>query len=282
MPDHRRMRKLTLAFAIWAAAACTVDGNATAPVAVPSPPAAAPEITPAPVGPPVRILWAPMQPAQLPVAVRVEPSTAAAARVPVLVPAAPDQLAAVRREFVSHFTSDFGFIKTLQLLREQGYHGSEAFMFATSFAPGAFADQVRDLLTTRRDNEVRTFHAGAATLENAWVRPSNGAFGDAASIGLVEGTISFTDEVVTGAERGVETHTWRIRALAQGQFFILDGAEAPAQLAPLRPFDAEALDPEVAPQVASLLAQETVSPTARPFAPYKGTAYWDARAAALD
>ena len=276
------MRKLTLAVAIWAAAGCTVDGNTTAPVAAPSPPAAAPEITPAPVGPSVRILWAPAQPQHLRVAVRVEPTTLAATRVPALVPAAPDQLTNMANQFVSHFSSELGFVKTLQLLRDQGYHGSEAFMFATTFAPGPFADQVRDLLTTHRDNEIRTFHAGTATLENAWVRPSNGAFGDAARIGLVEGTITFTDEVVTGAERTVETHTWRIRALTQGQFFILDGAETPAQLRPLAAFDPHAVDGEVASQVAELLAEETVDSNLRPFTPFKGTAYWDARSAALD
>lgn len=278
------MRKLAIAFTIWAAAACAVDGNA--PTAVPSasasPIAAVPEITPAPVGPPVRILWAPAQPQQLPVAVRVEPSTAGAARMPALVPAAPDRLADIRSSFVSHFTSELGFIKTLQLLREQGYHGSEAFMFGTTFAPGPFAESVRELVTTRRENEIRTFHAGEATLENAWVRPSNGAFGEAASIGLVEGTVTFTDEVLTGAGRTVETHTWRLRALAQGQFFILDGAEAPAMLGPLPPFDAAALDREVASQVAWYLQQEEVGPTVRPFSPFKGTPYWDARTGALD
>lgn len=278
------MRKLAVAFVIWAAAACAVAGNApTAVVSAPaSPIAALPEITPAPVGPPVRILWAPAQPQQLPVAVRVEPSTAGAARMPALAPAAPDRLADMRSSFVSHFTSELGFIKTLQLLREQGYHGSEEFMFGTTFAPGPFAEFVRELVTTRRENEIRTLHPGEATLENAWVRPSNGAFGEAANIGLVAGTVTFTDEVQTGAGRMVETHTWRLRALAQGQFFILDGAEAPAVLGPLPPFDAAALEREVASQVAWHLNQETVSPNARPFSPYKGTAYWDARTAALD
>jgi len=81
------------------------------------------------------------------------------------------------------------------------------------------------------------------------------------------GLITFTDEVVTGAGRTVEPHQWRIRALWQGQFFILDGAEAPADLAPMAPFDPRTLDLEAAGQVSSYLFQEEVGPTARPMSP---------------
>jgi hypothetical protein len=271
---------------IWAAAGCTVDGNATGPAAAPpaaeTPVAVAPRITPAPVGPPVRILWGPMQAQTLPIAVRVEPAKVAAARVPALVPANPEQLRQIEGAFAHHFAGSLGFITTLQSLRDQRYGGSEAWTFATTFAPGPFADQARALITTRRENEIRTFRPGSATLENAWVRPSNGAFGDAASIGLVEGTITFIDEVRTGAGSTDESHAWRIRATSHGQFFILDGAEAPDRLAPLGPFDPAVLDTELASQVAAHLHDEEAGPQAMPMSRYKGTAYWDARKGALD
>jgi hypothetical protein len=276
-------RALAVVLAIWVAAGCTGGGNATAPTAAPTDPlvAAVPQITPAPVGPPVRILWAPMQAQPLPVAVRVDPGIAAA-RPPALVPATAEQLKIAERDFVSHFTSDLGFATTLQNLRDQRYNGSEEWMFATTFAPGPFADYARELVSTRRENEIRTFRPGEATLENAWIRPSNGAFGDAARVGLVEGTITFTDEVATGAGRTIESHRWRIRALVQGQYLILDGAEAPAVLAPLTPFDPAALDKEAAAQVASYLHDEEAGPQASPFVRFQGTAYWDARKGALE
>ena len=274
-------RHIAILLAVWAAA-CSVEGDPSpVPAATPEPAVVLPVITPAPVGPPVRILWAPMTPQSLPVAVRAEPGLVTAARVPDLVPATADALKSIDGEFVSHFTSGLGFITTLQTLRDRGYNGSEAWMFATNFAPGPFADQVRAMVTTRRENQIRTFQPGTAALENAWVRPSNGVFGNAANIGLVEGTVTFTDDVLTGASRTVETHTWRIRALTQGQFFILDGAEAPAFVAPLAPFDAPTLDAEIASQVALYLQQETFSPEWIPTSPLGGTAYWDARTAAI-
>ena len=268
--------------AIWAASACTVAGTALTPTPTPMTSIVPPAITPAPVGPPVRILWAPTQPQTLPVDVRVTPAIAAPARMPALVPASPAQRATIDAEFVSHFTSSLGFTTTLQNLRDQRYNGSEAFMFATAFAPGPFADQVRALLTTRRENEIRTFQPGTARVENAWVRPSNGIFGNSANIGLIEGTITFTDEVLTGAGRTLEPHTWRVRALTQGQFFIVDGAEAPAELAPMPPFDPTTLDTELAGQVAAHLQQETFSSRWTPTSPYHGTPYWDARTSAID
>jgi hypothetical protein len=277
-------RPLAVLFAIWAAAACAADGN-TAPAAsaaTESALAAAPQIAPAPVGPPIRILWAPARPQTLAVAVRVDPSVSAAVRLPALVPATAAQLKSVERQFMQHFTGDFGLTTTLQNLRDQKYSGSEEWMFTTNFAPGAFADHVREMITTRRENESRTFRPGEATLENAWVRPSNGVFGDASTIGLVEGTMSFTEDVRRGADLTAEPHTWRIRALSQGQLFILDGAEAPAQLAPLAPFDPATLDGELAAQVSTHLHDEEAGPQATPMALFKGTAYWDARKGALD
>jgi hypothetical protein len=223
-----------------------------------------------------------MQPQTLPLGVDVAPAIGVSARIPPLVAASAEQRATIEGEFRSHFTSSLGFVTTLQNLRDQRYNGSEAFLFATTFAPGPFADQVRALVTTHRENEIRVFHAGTATLENAWLRPTNGVFGTAGNIGLVEGTITFTDEVMTGAGRTVESHTWHIRTLTQGQFFIVDGAEAPAELAPMPPFDPAALDTEVAGQVAAHLREETFSAQWTPSAPYHGTAYWDARTGAID
>jgi hypothetical protein len=198
------------------------------------------------------------------------------------VAATREQRDRVAGEFVSHFTSDLGLITTMQRLRDRAYSGTEEWMFQTNFAPGPFADQVRDLIATHRENEIRTFHPGTAALESAWVRPSNGVFGDAATIGMVEGTVTFTDEVRTGASVTIETHSWRIRAVGYGQFFIVAGAESPAALAPMAPFDAAQLDPELASQVSSYLQQETFSSQWMPTSPYKGTAYWDARTAALN
>ncbi len=183
---------------------------------------------------------------------------------------------------MSHFTSDLGLISTMQRLRDRGYAGTEEWMFQTNFAPGPFADQVRALITTHRENEIRTFSPGTAALENAWLRPSTGVFGDAAGIGVVEGMVTFTDEIRTGASVTIETHSWRIRALMYGQFFILDGAESPGALAAMAPFDATTLDAEIASQVSAYLQQETFSPQWTPTSPYKGTAYWDARTAALN
>jgi hypothetical protein len=280
-----RIRWGAILLATWATAACTVGGAPAEPAAVEAVPpavAAAPQITPAPVGPPVRILWAPMQPQPLPVAVRVDPGTGIDAPAPALVPAGPEQRAAVERDFVSHFAGGLGLTTTLQNLRDQRFNGGEAWTFATTFAPGPFADSVRELVTTRRENETRTFRPGEATLENAWLRPSSGAFGDAANVGLVEGTMSFTDEITTGGEQTVETHRWRIRALYQGQFVVLDGAASPAALAPLAPLDAAKLDAELASQVAFYLHSEEAGHDAMPMSPFKGTAYWDARSGALD
>src|SRR5437868_499521 len=77
-------RPIAIVFTIWVAAACAADGSATTPTPAPAATAVAavPAITPAPVGPPVRILWAPMQPQELPVPVRAEPSVVAPARIP--------------------------------------------------------------------------------------------------------------------------------------------------------------------------------------------------------
>ncbi|MEA2661678.1 MAG: hypothetical protein QOH08_1250 [Chloroflexota bacterium] len=279
----RMRRAFAIGLAVWAAMACTAP-NATDPAASGSPPAvgAVPDITPAPVGPPVRILWGPLQPQPAPVAVAIEPGIRSSAAAPGLVPATPAQLQSVAGEFVSHFTSDLGFITTLQHLRDRSYNGAEEWTFSTTFAPGPFADHVRELVTTTRENEIRTFHPGETTLENAWVRPATGPFGPAAEVGLVEGTITFTDEVATGAGRTIEQHRWRIRALGQGQFFIIDGAEAPAELAPLAPFDPATLDAELAMQVANHLHTEEAGTQVMPVAPYTGTAYWDARAGAID
>ena len=92
-----RIRWGAILLATWATAACTVGGGPAEPAAIEAAPAvaAAPQITPAPVGPPVRILWAPMQPQPLPVAVRVDPGTGTDARPPALVPSGPEQRAAV-------------------------------------------------------------------------------------------------------------------------------------------------------------------------------------------
>jgi len=285
-PQDEQMRRcVAIVLVLWATAAC-VDGNATSPTAAPSPTAATvaaiPEITPAPVGPPVRILWAPMQPQALSVAVRVDPGLNLSAPLPALVPATPEQRKNIEGQFVSHLTSELGLITTLQNLRDQRYNGGEEWQFATTFAPGPFADHVRELVTTRRDNEVRTFHPGTATLDNAWMRPWSGQFGPAADVGVVEGTVTFTDEVATGAGRTIEPHQWRIRALSQGQFFILDGAEAPADLAPMAPFDPRTLDREAASQVSAYLYQEEVGPTVRPMSPFTGTPFWNVRRGALD
>jgi hypothetical protein len=234
------------------------------------------------VGPPVRILWAPMQPQALPVAVKVDPSSAKTARGPALVPATAEQLKTAEQGFVWHFTSENGFIRTMQNLRDQIYSGGEESTFNASIGPGPFADHVREMITTRRENEIRTFRRGEATLENAWVRPSSSVFGGAAAIGLVEGIVSFTDEVSTGASTTTEAHTWRIRALSQGQFIIIDGAEAPAQLAPLAPFDPGRLETELAAQVSTHLHDEEAGTQGAPMARYKGTAYWDVRKGAID
>src|SRR4029077_16858449 len=278
-----------IVFAIWATAACAaVDGNATAPTAAPSPSASSapvavvPEITPAPVGPPVRILWAPLQPQPLPVAVRVTPGLNVSAPLPALVRATPEQRKNIEIEFTSHFASGLGLMATLQNLRDQRYNGGEEWQFSTTFAPGSFADHVRELITTRRDNEIRTFHPGTATLDDAWIRPWSGQFGPAAEVGLVEGTITFTDEVATGASLTIESHQWRIRALFQGQFLILDGADAPAGLAPMPPFDPTTLHLGSPGQVSSYLFQEEVGPTVRPMSPFTGTPFWNARRGALD
>jgi len=270
------LRALAILFAIWATATCAVvDGNATAPAAAPSPSesvASAPQITPAPVGPPVRILWAPMQPQQLPVAVRVDAGVGTAARLPALVPATAEQLARAERGFVEYF-GPHGLVTTLQSLRDQRFNGGEGWTFATLFAPGPFANRVRELITTRRDDESRVFHPGTAVLENAWVRPTNGVFGDPAGVGLLEGTLAFTDEVVAGGGTTIEVHRWHIRVLSQGAYVIQDGSEAPAGLAPLAPFDPATLDAELASQVSAYLHQEEVGPLVRPMSPYKATAF---------
>ena len=272
-------RSLALVLAVWATTACVSSSAEPAPAATPTP--ALPAITPAPVGPPVRILWAPAE-QTLPVSVRVEPGVRPAPAAIPLIPATAEAIRAIEGQFVSHFTSSLGFISTLQNLRDQKYHGSEEWMFKTTFAPGPFADRVREMVTTQRENETRVYHAGQAVLENAWRRPSKGPFGEAADIGLVEGTITFTEEVVTGAGTTVLDHRWRIRALGQGQFVIVGGAETPAELEPLAPFDAARLDTELASQVSAYLQQESVGPTARPMSPFKGTAFWDARGSALE
>jgi|GEM_PF-3924330 len=269
---------MAIVLAIWASGACAtptaapVADKSAAPIAVP---ASAPTL----VGPPVRVLWAPKQPQELPVAIRIEPGVVAAPTRP-LVAASPEQLQTAERTFAAYVTQSL--VQTLQNLRDGRYNGSEEWMFATTFAPGTFADHVREMVTTRRERETRTFLPGQGTLEKAWIRPSNGPFGLDVDVALVEGTVTFSDEILTGAERTVEPHVWRIRALSQGQFVILDGTEESAPLAPMPAFDPATLDTEVAAQVSNHLHQEEVGPQAMPFSPFKGTAYWDARTAALD
>ena len=269
---------MAIVLAVWAAAACATPTAAPNPDESPAP-TAAPAITPTPVGPPVRVLWAPKQPQELPVAIRVDPGVATAPTRP-LVAASPEQLQLAERAFAAYFGQQL--FLTLQNLRDQRFNGSEEWMFATTFAPGPFADHVREMVTTRRENQTRTFLPGHATLENAWVRPSNGPFGSDVDVALVEGTVTFSDEILTGADRTVEPHAWRVRALSQGQFLILDGTEGSAPLAPMPAFDLATLDSEVAAQVSNHLHQEVAGPQATPSSPFKGTAYWDARTAALD
>ena len=264
-------RTLALLFAIWAAAACAVvDGNATAPAAEPSP-TPTPVVSPPPVA--TRVAWPPLAAADTGMVTMV-PGTAPRVSAPAPIPAGKD-LADTAQSFATQFAPHF--VESLQNIREQKYHGSEPYMFAQTFGPSAFGERVRDLLQTAYPDQVRRFVFRSATVERGW-RGQHGVM-------LVEGTITFDDEVGTPTAHWFESHAWTIRGLGQsGSFFILDGAEGGWDtLAPMTAFDPRTLDGEVARSVYSHLSEEQASPGGgRPIAQYNGTAYWDARKAALD
>src|SRR5256885_14955140 len=272
-PHHEPMRRgFAVLFAIWATAACVaVDGSAT----VPAPPIAA-EARPTPTLMPAatRIAWPPMAEAPADGAVTVLPGTAARAAAPALVPAGKE-LAELAQGFATQFAPHF--IDTLQNIRDQKFQGSEPYMFASVFGPSAFADGVRDLLQTGHPDQVRRFIFRSASLERGW-RGQNGVM-------LVEGTLVFDEEVGMPESHWYEPHAWTVRGLGQsGSFFIVDGAEVgTGSLGPVPAFDVRALDREVTQQVVNHLAEEQASSRGnRPVSPYDGTAYWDARKAALD
>jgi hypothetical protein len=264
-------RGFAILFAIWATAACVaVDGNA-APTATPSPTAAA-QPSLAPVA--TRIAWPPMAEAATDGTVTALPGTAAWVAAPALVPAGKE-LAEQAQLFTSQFAPHF--IDSLQNIRDQKFHGSEPYMFANMFGPSAFADGVRDLVQTGHTDQTRFLVFRSASLERGW-RGQNGVL-------LVEGTIVFDDEVGMPDSHWYEPHTWTIRGLGQsGSFFIVDGTEIGAgTLGPVAAFDIRALDAEVTRPVINHLAEEQASAGGgRPISPYNGTAYWDARKAALD
>jgi len=265
-------RAPAILLAIWATAACVaVDGNAT----LPSPPIAA-EASPtsAPLPTATRVAWPPMAEAPADSAVTMLPGVARYVAAPALVPAGKELA-----EMAQGFATQFGprVIETLQNIRIDKFHGSEPYMFASMFGPSAFADSVRDLVQTVQPNQIRQFVFRSASLDRGW-RGQNGVM-------LVEGTIMFDDEAGTPDSHWYEPHTWTIRGLGQsGSFFIVDGAEAGSgMLGPVAGFDSRTLDGEVARQVVSHLSEEQASPGGgRPVSPYNGTAYWDARKAALD
>jgi len=206
-------------------------------------------------------------------AVTMLPGVAPYVSAPALVPAGKE-LAGVSPEFAG-FAS--GLIRTLQSIRDEKFQGSEPYMFANMFGPSAFADGVRELVQTVQPNQIRSFVFRSATLDRGW-RGQNG-------VTLVEGTIAFDDEVAMPQSHWYEPHTWTIRSLGQGgSYFIVDGAElGSGMLGPVAGFDSRVLDGEVAQQVVIHLQEEQASPGGgRPIAPYNGTAYWDARKAAID
>lgn len=269
---------MAILLAIWATAACAVDGN-TAPTASPPPSpseVAAPSPTPMPTPSPIatRIAWPPMPDANQYAWVSMVAGTAGKVAMPAAVPATKD-LGELKAEFESQFLSPGYVFLTLQNLRDGKFHGSEPYMFANTFAPSAFADRVREMLQTPHSDETRQFVPKSATLDRGW-RGLNGVM-------LVEATVVFDDEVGTTAGVTHEGHTWAIRALRLGsQYYILDGAEA-GVLGAMAPFDPAALDREIVEQVAQHLSQEQATPGGgRPTAMYKGTAYWNVRKGALD
>jgi hypothetical protein len=264
-------RAPAILLAIWATAACVaVDGNAAVPA---QPLAAEGRPTPAPLPPATRVAWPPMAAAPTDGTVTMLPGVAPYLAAPALVPAG-NELADVSVGFAG-FASHL--IATLQNIRDAKFHGSEPYMFASMFGPSAFADDVRDLVQTVQPNQIRSFVFRSASLDRGW-RGQNGVM-------LVEGTIVFDDEAGTPDSHWYEPHSWTIRGLGQsGSFFIVDGAElGSGTLGPVAGFDLHTLDDEVVRQVQSHLSEEQASPGGgRPISPYDGTAYWDARKAALD
>jgi hypothetical protein len=263
-------RHVALVLAIWATAACVaVDGNATVPSA---PIAAQASPTPAPLPTATRIAWPPTADTPSDGTVTTLPGIAARVAPPALVPAGKElaDISQAFAQFAPHL------IENLQNIRDDKFHGSEPYMFASMFGPSAFADSVRDLLQTVQPNQIRRFVFRSASLERGW-RGQNGLL-------LVEGTLVFDDEVGTPESHWYEPHSWTIRGLGQsGSVFIVDGTETGGTLAPVVAFDIHGLDGEVARQVVNHLAEEQASPGGgRPMSPYNGTAYWDARKAALD
>jgi hypothetical protein len=269
-------RGVAILFAIWATAACAaVDGNATAPTAAPSPgtvAAASPTPTPSPIA--TRIAWPPMADAPSDGTVTALPGIAASVAAPPLVPAGKE-LAEVAQGFATQFAPHF--FESLQNIRDFKFHGSEPYMFTSMFGRSAFADGVRDMLQTGHTDQTRRLVLRSASLDRGW-RGQNGVL-------LVEGTLVFDDEVGMPEAHWYEGHTWAIRGLGQaGSFFVVDGAEIGATtLGPVAGFDIQRLDAEVARQVVTHLSEEQASTSGgRPVSPYNGTAYWDARKAALD
>jgi hypothetical protein len=275
-------RRIAILLAVWAAAACA-SGNATAPAAAPSPSptevvVASPSPTPTPSPIATRIAWPPMAESALQTQIAVRPGIAAAAATPPLVPASAQDLTLLANgDIEQQFISPGYFYKSLQNLRDGNYHGSEPYMFQNTFAPTAFAEQVRTMLQTPHPDETRTFVGRTATVERGWLAKN--------ATMVIEATLGFDDQVSAGSSQYNEGHTWKIRAFRQGgQFYILDGADAGTQtLAPLAPFAPAGLDRELAAQISQHLGQEIATPGGgRPMAMYKGTAYWDARKGALD
>ena len=137
---------MAILLAIWAAAACAVDGN-TAPTASPSSSpsgvaAPSPSPTPSPTPPPIatRIAWPPMPDANQQSWVSMVAGTAGKVAMPAAVPATKD-LGELKAEFESQFLSPGYLFVSLQNLREGRFHGSEPYVFANTFAPSAFADR---------------------------------------------------------------------------------------------------------------------------------------------
>jgi hypothetical protein len=265
-------RAPAILLAIWATAACVaVDGNAAVP---PTPLAAEARPTQAPLLTATRVAWPPMAAAPADGTVTMLPGLAPYVTAPALVPAGKE-LAEQSQLFTTQFAPHF--IDSLQHIRYGEFHGSEPYMFATMFGPSAFADGVRDLLQTGHADQTRFFVFRSASLDRGW-RGQNGVM-------LIEGTIAFDDEVGMSESHWYEPHTWTIRGLGQsGSFFVVDGAElGSGMLGPVAGFDTRTLDGEVARQVINHLSEEQASPGGgRPVSPYNGTAYWDARKAALD
>ena len=263
-------RASAILLAIWATAACVAaDGRAAAP----PPDAAEAKPTPVPLATATRIAWPPMAAAYDDGTVTVLPGVASYVAAPALVPAGKE-LADASLGFPGFAAR---LIETLQNIRVGKFHGSEPYMFINMFAPSAFADGVRDLVQTVQPDQTRSFLFRSASLDRGW-RGQNGVM-------LVEGTVVFDDEVGTPDAHWYEPHTWMIRGLGQaGGFFIVDGAElGSGSLGPVAGFDTRVLDAEVTRQVANHLGEEQATlPSRQPTSPYDGTAYWDARKAALD